>query len=317
MIMLPTPSDVHLAHARIKPHIIETPLLRPEVLEKRFGFPIFLKCENLQKTGSFKFRGAYNRLSQLEKGTSVVALSSGNHAQGVAKAAEMLGHHATIVMPSDAPAMKINNTRGYGAEVRLYNRATDDRDVYAASVLKEKGGVYVHPFNDFGIIAGQGTIGLEIQAQANMPLDAMLCCCSGGGMTGGISLSFVGTDTKIYAVEPHGFDDLTRSLKAGELLKNEKLSGSICDGLLSQSALPLTWGLAQKYIFGGIVVPDEEVKAAMRFAFNELKLVIEPSGAICLAALLSGIYTPKGATAIIISGGNVDAKFFAEVIEGK
>jgi threonine dehydratase len=306
--------DVVNAQERIKSHIFETPLLRPDILEKRFGFPIFLKCENLQKTGSFKFRGAYNRLSQLEKGAEIVALSSGNHAQGVALAAQMLGHKATILMPSDAPAMKINNTRGFGAEVITYNRATDDRDVLAAKLVKEKNAIFVHPFNDYGIIAGQGTIGLEIQAQAAMPLDAMLCCCSGGGMTGGIALTFQDTNTRIYAVEPEGFDDLTRSLKAGEVLKNEKTTGSICDGLLSQSALPLTWELAKKHVFGGIVVPDEAVKAAMRFAFNELKLVIEPSGAICLAALLSGIYTPTSATALIISGGNVDAKQFAEII---
>lgn len=317
--MLATYKDLLVAQSRIKPFVVETPLLRPAILEEMFGVPIFLKCENLQHTGSFKFRGAYNKLSAItsgEKAQGVVAFSSGNHAQGVAKAAKMHAVKATIVMPEDSPLIKVNNTRGYGAEVITFNRVTQDRDDFVANVIKERGGVFVHPFNDNEIIAGQGTLGLEIIAQAGMQLDAILICCSGGGLSAGVALAFqeISPHTQIYVVEPSGFDDMTRSLKAGHVVKNLKMSGSICDGLLSPFPGDKTFPIIKSLVKGGFDVSDDEVKQAMRFAFQNFKLVIEPSGAVALATLLTGKFKPKGATAITISGGNVDAALYTQIL---
>jgi threonine dehydratase len=273
-----------------------TPLIESSALNKRIGGRILIKPENLQRTGSFKFRGAYNKLSQLPeaaRGAGVAAYSSGNHAQGVAAAAALLGMPATIVMPADAPRIKIENTCGYGAEVVLYDRYHEVRDEVAAEIVAERGATLVRPYDDPDIIAGQGTCGLEIAQQAaalGAKLDAVLVCCGGGGLVSGTALALaeLTPSTAVYSVEPKSFDDTARSLAAGERLRNDPAARSICDALLAPTPGELTFALNKQLLAGGLVVSDEEAAAAMAYAFRELKLVIEPGGAVALAALLAG-----------------------------
>ena len=321
---LPTAADVEAAAQRIADKAVETPLLESPVLNERLGGRIFVKPESLQRTGSFKFRGAYNKLKRLvEKkgaGGGVVAFSSGNHAQGVAAAASLLGIKAVIVMPSDAPAIKLANTRGYGAEVVLYDRAREDREAIAANLATDRGAAIVRPFDDPDIIAGQGTVGREIHHQAKargVDLDAVLIPAGGGGLISGSTLALKAgwPSLPVYACEPAGYDDTTRSLAAHRRLPADTSVASLCDGLLSPIPGELTFALNDRLLAGGFAVNDEEVLSAMAFAFRVLKLVIEPSGAVCLAALLSGKLDCKGRkTAIVISGGNVDPAVFARAI---
>jgi len=321
---LPTAADVEAAAQRIADKAVETPLLESPVLNERLGGRIFVKPESLQRTGSFKFRGAYNKIKRLLEqkaaGGGVVAFSSGNHAQGVAAAASLLGLKAVIVMPSDAPAIKLANTRGYGAEVVLYDRAREDREAIAAKIAADRGAATVRPFDDPDIIAGQGTVGREIHRQAKargVDLDAVLIPAGGGGLISGSSLALKAgwPSLPVYACEPAGYDDTTRSLAAHRRLPADTSVASLCDGLLSPIPGELTFALNDHLLAGGFAVNDEEVLSAMAYAFRVLKLVIEPSGAVCLAALLSGKIDCKGRKiGIVISGGNVDPAVFARAI---
>jgi threonine dehydratase len=312
---LPTIEDVREAASRIAPYAVRTPLLESAFLNDRIGARVLLKAEVLQRTGSFKFRGAYNCISRIGRDAypgGVVACSSGNHAQGVAEAARLCGMPAVIVMPLDAPAVKVARTQRSGAEVVRYDRYTEDRDAIAARIAKERGAQFVAPFDNFHVIAGQGTAGLEIVGQAKeagADLSAVLVPCSGGGLASGVALSV--TDGKpgcqVYAVEPEACDDFGRSLRSGQRERNATEARSICDSLLIPQPGELTFALGQTRMAGGIAVPDADTRAAIAFAFNELKLSVEPGGAIALAALLAGHFKPAGKpVAVILSGGNID-----------
>ena len=320
---LPTIDDVRAAAARLAGLAVRTPLLESPDLNERTGGRVLLKAETLQRTGSFKFRGAFNRISQIpeaDRSGGVVAYSSGNHAQGVAAAAALLGLPAVIVMPSDAPAIKVANTKGYGAEVVLYDRFTESREEIGVAIAAERKATLVPPYDDPQIIAGQGTCGLEVVQQAvdrNLVLDSMLVCCGGGGLTAGCAIAFeaLSPGTKIYTVEPAGFDDTRLSLEAGRPLPHGKSTPSICDALLSPQPGDITFAVNVSRVHGGLSVTDAEVKAAMRYAFRTLKLVVEPGGAVCLAAVLAGKVEAAGrVTGLTLSGGNVDAELYRAVL---
>lgn len=315
--------DVEAAAERLAGLAVRTPLIEHPVLDARIGGRVLLKAENLQRVGAFKFRGAYNAVSQVDRAAypgGVVACSSGNHAQGVAAAAALCEVPAVIVMPSDAPALKAARTRAFGAEVVPYDRATGDREQIARDIATERKADVVHPFDDPRVMAGQGTAGLELMAQARAvgaEPDAVLVCCAGGGLLSGIAVAVKAArpDTTVHPVEPARFDDFARSLAAGQRLSNEIRSGSICDALLVDRPGERTFEVARRLCGPGIVVSDEEAADAMRFAFFELKLVLEPGGAVALAGLLSGKFDAKGKTvAAILSGGNVDPAQFSEII---
>ena len=315
---LPGYADVEAAAARLEGFATVTPLLEWAALNEKLGARVLLKPESLQHTGSFKFRGAYNRISQLteaERRRGVLAYSSGNHAQGVAAAAALVGTPATIIMPDDAPAIKIDNTRGYGAEVVFYDRFNESRD--AAPILARSGATLVRPYDDPDIIAGQGTCGREIAQQADAlgaRLDAVLICCGGGGLTAGCALALnrLSPGTEIYTVET------ARSLASGERQGNDPQARSFCDALLAKVPGEITFAINRARVAAGLAVTDEEVAAAMLYAFRTLKLVLEPGGAAALAAVLAGRLDLRGKTvAVVLSGGNVDPALFAEVIRGE
>ena len=323
---LPSFGDLLAARSRLGTLACRTPLIEHPALNARVGGRVLLKAENLQRVGAFKFRGAYNKVSQVDKGAfpgGVVACSSGNHAQGVAAAATLLGLKSAIVMPADAPRLKIERTRGFGAEVVTYDRVKEDRDAIARDLCRARRAALVHPFDDPDVIAGQGTAGLEMMEQAEAigaRPDVVLVGVSGGGLISGVSIAVKEKSpaTAIYSVEPAGFDDLARSLEAGTHQKNAKLSGSICDALLAPSPGELTFEIARRNLAGGLVVTDDEARAAVRYAFEELKLVVEPGGAVSLAAILTGKLPLQGRTvAALLSGGNVDPALFAEIIQGR
>lgn len=323
---LPTFAELLAARERLHALASVTPLIEHPALNKRTGGRILLKAETLQRVGAFKFRGAYNKIAQVDAAKfpgGVVACSSGNHAQGVASAATLLGLKSVIVMPADAPALKIQRTKDFGAEVVLYDRVKEDRDAIARRICAERGAAYVHPFDDRDVIAGQGTAGLELMEQAaalGVVPDVVLVGASGGGVVTGVSIAVKekSPKTEIYCVEPAGFDDFTRSLKSGARERNEKLSGSICDALMSQTPGEITFALAQMNLAGGLTVTDDEVRAAVRFAFEELKLVVEPGGAVSLAAILAGKIPTQGrVVAALLTGGNVDPQLFADIIGAK
>lgn len=316
----PTADDIRAAAQRIAPTLPPTPLLAAPDLSQRTGGQIYLKAENLNVTGSFKIRGATNFLLRLQESdpqgalNGVVAYSSGNHAQAVAVAARDLGLPATIVMPADAPLIKLNNTRAYGATVVTYDRATEDRVAIAADIAADNGAVLVPPYDHPWTIAGQGTTGLEIAAQAaeiDRPVDTVLVNCGGGGLTAGIvtALADVSPETRVYTVEPAGFDDTARSLERGEPVTNKPGPPSICDALLSPKPGDLTFPVNRAHLAGGLVVTDDQVREAMAYAFSTAKLVLEPGGAASLAALLADppAIDLKGQTIVaVLTGGNVD-----------
>jgi threonine dehydratase len=287
------------------------------------GGRVALKLENLQHTGSFKFRGAYNRLAQLdaaERAAGVVAFSSGNHAQGVAAAARLLGIPATIVMPSDAPRIKLANTLALGAEVISYDRERESREDIAARLAAERGAVLVPSFDDPDIIAGQGTVGLELAEQAaecGLRLDDVIVCASGGGLVAGIALAVhaLSPATRIWTAEPEGHDDHRRSLAAGRREANPPGTRSICDALLAPQPGVLTFEINRRLLAGGVAVSDDEVRAAIAYAARTLKLVVEPGGAVALAAVLAGRLPAAGRTVgVVISGGNIDDDLLREVL---
>ena len=307
--------DVVTAASRISGMAIRTPLLHHPMLDESTGGRVFIKPENLQRTGSFKFRGAYNRLSAMtnaEKARGVLAISSGNHAQGVALAARLLGIKATILMPSDAPSLKIARTRRDGADVVLFDRATTDRNELANSIARESGAVLVLPFDDPFIMAGQGTAGLEAAEDLEalgISLNHAFVCCSGGGLASGVGVALreFFPLCGVHPVEPEGFDDMMRSLSAGERMKNAAKSGSVQDALLVDMPGILTFPVLSALGATGFAVSDEAALKAVGFAYRELKLVLEPGGAAALAHVLDAGKTYKGQTLLIIaSGGNID-----------
>lgn len=323
MSSLPTFADVQAAARRLDGVTIRTPLLENERVNRALGGRLFIKAECLQRTGSFKLRGAYNFLAAMneaDRAKGVVGWSSGNHAQGLAEAARLLGVKATIVMPSDAPALKVANTKASGAEVILYDRVKDSREEIGHGIAAKTGATIVPPYDHPWILTGQGTAGIEIAEQAKalgVTLDAVAAPCSGGGLATGVALGVKGISptTSVHAGEPAGFDDLARSLATGTKQKNEKLSGSICDALLAPTPGDVTFPLAQKVLGPGLVVSDDEVLDAMELAFREFKLVVEPGGAVALAAALTGKLPVKGrAVAVVCSGGNVDHETFKRAL---
>ena len=320
---LPTAADVELAVQRLAGIALRTPLVNSPVLDAATGGRIFLKAETLQRTGSFKFRGAYNKISSIPdsmRAAGVVAYSSGNHAQGVAAAAGLLGMRATIVMPSDAPKAKRERTAALGAEIVLYDREREDRAGIARRIASERGATLVPPYDDRLVIAGQGTIGREIiedLEKLKLSPDIAVIGASGGGLAAGISLAVKARapGVKFYTAEPEGFDDTLRSFKSGRREENARMSGTICDALMTQIPGELTFEINRKLIGEGVTASDAEVGRAVAFAFHELKLVVEPGGAIGLAALLAGRLDVKGKVVIaVLSGGNVDAELFQRLI---
>jgi threonine dehydratase len=323
MTPLPTFADVQAAARRLEGIAIRTPLLENARVNAKLGGRLFIKAECLQRTGSFKIRGAYNFLASLsedDRKKGAVGWSSGNHAQGLAEVGRLLGVKTTIVMPADAPALKVANTRASGAEVVLYDRVKESREEIGQGIAKKTGATIVPPYDHPWILTGQGTAGLELAEQAQalgVTLDAVAAPCSGGGLSTGTALGVKGImpNATVHAGEPAGFDDLARSLASGKKEKNEKLSGSICDALLAPEPGGVTFPLAQKVLGPGLVVTDDEVLDAMETAFREFKIVVEPGGAVALAAALTGKLPVKGRNvAVICSGGNVDHATFERAL---
>jgi len=321
-----TIAEVRAAADRLAGLAVRTPILESPALNERIGARVLIKPETLQRVGAFKFRGAYNRLVQLspeQRRGGVAAFSSGNHAQGVALAARLLDMPAVIVMPADAPAVKVEATRGYGAEIRFYDRARDDREAIAAGIAAERGAVVVPAFDDEHIIAGQGTVGLELAQDAErlgLHVDLAVLPIGGGGLIAGASTAIkaLSPATQIWGVEPALFDDTRRALEAGERLSVSPGARSLCDALESPAPGKITFPILQRNVAGVATVTDAEVAEAMRYAFGALKLVVEPGGAVALAALLAGKLPARGRTvAIVLSGGNVDPALFGRVIAGE
>lgn len=319
-------AQIRAAAARAKGHVRQTPLLSAPGLDDIAGRRVFAKAEVLQLTGSFKFRGAWSAVSNLpaaERAKGVLAFSSGNHAQGVAYAAVLHGAQATIIMPADAPQAKIDNTRFYGAEVILYDRkGGEDRNVIGARLQEERGLPLIKPFDNADVIAGQGTCGLEIAQQAReagIERAEVLACCGGGGLSAGIALALEADapQMRLRTVEPEGFNDTARSLAAGEICRNAGPEAGLCDAIVTPAPGQLTFPILNRLAGAGIVVSDDEVRAAMRAAYAHLKLVVEPGGAVALAAALYHGAELEGDTAIVtLSGGNVDPDLFADILRG-
>ena len=314
--------DVAQAADRIRDLVVETPLIEVHALSEAIKGRFFVKCENLQRTGSFKLRGAMNSLASLsdeDRARGVVAYSSGNHAQGVAAAARHFGVAATIIMPADAPVSKIKGTKGYGAQVATYDRATGSREEAAQPFLKESGAQLIHPFDNPHVIAGQGTAGTEIIAQAaaqGVQQADVLVCTGGGGLASGIALAVQGTGLRVRTVEPEGFDDAARSLAQGNRVTNAATTGSICDAILTPSPGTLTFPILQEHAGPGLVVSDTEALRAAALAFTYLRIVLEPGGAVALAAaLFKGNEQNGDAVIAVATGGNVDAEMFARILE--
>jgi threonine dehydratase len=322
-VALPTAADVDEAARRLEGVALHTPLLTSTALDAMTGGRIFLKAETLQRTGSFKFRGAYNKLAAIppaERGGGVVAFSSGNHAQGVAAAAQLLGMPCVIVMPADAPRGKRQRTAALGAEIVLYDRVREDREAIARDIAARRGAVLVPPYDDALIIAGQGTAGREIVEDLNalgLIPEIVVVTASGGGLTAGIALAIKSRvpSALLYTAEPQGFDDHARSFRSGRREENVELTGTICDALMARMPGKLTFAINHSLVGAGVAVSDKEVAAAVAFAFNELKLVVEPGGAVALAALMHGEIEAKNKVAVaVLSGGNVDPEVFSRLV---
>jgi threonine dehydratase len=322
-VPLPTAADVDDAARRLAGVALRTPLLTSAALDAMTGGRVFLKAETLQRTGSFKFRGAYNKLAAMpseRRSAGVVAFSSGNHAQGVAAAARLLGMPCVIVMPRDAPRAKRERTAALGAEIVLYDRASDDREAIAEAIAARRGATLVPPYDDALIIAGQGTAGREIvedlSALGLVP-DVVVVTASGGGLTAGIALAVKARvpAAALYTAEPQGFDDHARSFRSGEREQNAALTGTICDALMARMPGKLTFAINRSLVGAGVVATDQEVATAVAFAFAELKLVVEPGGAVALATLMAGRIDVRNKIAVaVLSGGNVDPELFSRLV---
>lgn len=319
----PTLADVEAAAQLLKGVAVRTPLVNFPVLDDRTGARVFLKLETFQRMGSFKFRGAYNKINSIPKdrrGAGVVAFSSGNHAQGVAAAAKLFGVRATIVMPADAPQLKRERTAALGAEVVLYDRDKEDREAIGREIARTRGATLVPPYDDPFIIAGQGTIGLEIVedlAALGLRPQIVMVGASGGGLAAGTALGVKGRvpDADMYTVEPAGFDDTARSFVSGRRESNPRMSGTLCDALMTPTPGELTFAINSRLIGKGVAVSEAEVTKAVAFGFHELKLVVEPGGAVGLAALLAGKLDVKSKVVVaILSGGNVDPDLYCRLI---
>ena len=326
MLNPPIYQDVINAARRIKGHAIKTPLLTSHILDEMCGARVYLKAENLQRTGSFKFRGAMNSVTayleqeaELAK-RGVIACSSGNHAQGIAEAARLLNVPATIIMPFDAPKIKVERTRRSGATVLFYDRAKEDRDEVTNAKAEELGAVLIHPYNNPYVMAGQGTCALEAVGffeENDIELDRVFACTGGGGLSAGIALVMQERFSKaqFHTVEPEGFDDYSRSLESGERLTNATTVGSICDAIITPTPGELSFSILKGYAAEGLVISDEEALRAVAFAFNELKVVVEPGGAAALAALLSNKIDIQGETVLVtLSGGNIDPEMMRKAL---
>ncbi len=323
-LVLPTNADIEAAARVLAPVAVRTRLVTSPALDALTGARVFFKPEVLQRTGSFKFRGAFNKLSSIPEAArkaGVVAFSSGNHAQGVAAAAQLLNMPAAIVMPSDAPVSKIERTRSYGAEVIPYDRDKEDRDAIARDLAAKRGATVVPPYDDPWVIAGQGTVGREIAedfATLGLVPDLVSAPASGGGLMAGIALATKAKfpNAGLMTVEPYGFDDHARSFSAGKRQPHRAVGRTICDALMASIPGEITFVVNEKNGVKGVTATDDEVAQAVAFAFRELKLVVEPGGAVALAALLAGHIDARGKTiAIVLSGGNVDADLFARLIQ--
>ncbi len=315
--------DIEAAAARISAHSVVTPLLESDLLNEQFGGRVLFKAECLQRTGAFKIRGALNKLlclSAEQQAQGVIAYSSGNHAQGVALAAKLLGINAKIVIPEDAPKLKVSNTKAYGTEVIFYDRYNGNREQIAADIAATEGRVLIPPYNDMDIITGQATVGLEINQQlANLDLfaDAVLCPCGGGGLIAGVStaIKLRSPETEIFAVEPEHFDDTKRSLEAGAILSNADEHRSICDAIVTPCPGSITFPINQQNLSGAIVVSEAAVIEAMKTAYTQLKVTVEPGASVGLAALLSDQFNATDKTVVVVlSGGNIDIKDFHRFI---
>lgn len=308
--MIPTLEDIHAAAKRIEGIAVRTPLVRNDALDEATGARIWVKAENLQRGGAFKMRGATNAIAALDpevRKRGVIAFSSGNHAIAVSTAAKIFGVSATIVMPADAPRIKLETTRANGAEVVTYDRVNESREQIGAKISGDRGLALIKPFDDPFVIAGQGTAGLEISQE--LTPDIALVPGSGGGLTSGVAIAL--PNARVFAIEPQGHDDITRSLQSGKRERNAPGIRSICDGLLTEEMGDITYEIARTRFAGAVAVSERDVQRAMAFAFRHLKLVLEPSGAIGIAAALTGAVDIKGKTvAIVASGGNVDRETF-------
>ena len=318
-------ADIEAAAERLSGQAVVTPLIESPTLNERLGLRVLIKPETLQRVGAFKFRGAFNRLSQIapaDRPRGVVAFSSGNHAQGVALAARLLDMPAVIVMPADAPAVKVSATRGYGAEVVFYDRMTESREAIAARLAGDRGAVIVPAYDDPDIIAGQGTAGLELARQAQAlgaELDLVVGPVGGGGLMAGVALAVqsLSPGTRIFGVEPELYDDARRSLVSGRRETAAPTVRTLCDSLETPSTGEVTFPILRERLSAIVTVSDAEVAAALRLAFSTLKLVVEPGGAVGLAALMAGRIPgiPPGAcVGLVLSGGNVDPDLFARVL---
>ncbi len=322
-LTLPTAEDVRAAARRIRSHVIKTPLLESPHLNEIAGGRLFIKAEPLQRTGSFKFRGAFNTLCQLtadQRDKGVVAYSSGNHAQGVALAARLLGIQATLLMPADAPHIKVENTKSYGAAVVHFDRYRESREEIGAQLCSDQGAILIKPYDDPHIIAGQGTVGLEIAQQLremNIQPDLIVAPCGGGGLISGLSLAVKSEipEVQIFSAEPENFDDTAKSLAAGQIVSIDPKQNSLCDALMAAQPGNMTFAINRELLSGGLVVSENQVRDSVRQAFNRLKLVVEPGGAVAIAALLNNKTEMRGNTAVAVcSGGNIDAALFAEIL---
>lgn len=322
-MILPSADDVMAARTRLAGRVVHTAMLRHRLLDERTGGTIVLKPEPLQRTGSFKLRGATNAVLRLDpavRAAGVVAYSSGNHGQGVACAAASAGVPATVFMPADAPVIKAESTKRWGAEVVHYDRLKDDRTVLARDFVARTGATLIPPYDHTDVIAGQGTLALELAEDAaaeGLELDALLVCTGGGGLVAGCALAMeaVSPRTRLYSVEPAGWDDTAQSLAAGRRVGNAPGGSMLCDALLSPMPGEITFAINGPRLAGGLAVTDEQVMAAMEFAFSHLKLVVEPGGAVTLAALLAGVFDARGkVVGAVISGGNVDPTTFGRAI---
>lgn len=322
----PSYQSVRDAADNLKGIVVRTPLLESMALNEKLGARLLLKCETLQHTGSFKFRGAYNTLSRLsaaQKKNGVFAYSSGNHAQGIALSAKMLGIPATILMPEDAPEIKRTNTRAYGAQVITYDRYTETREEIGARIAAEGNLTLVKPYDNYFVISGQGTTGIEIAEQLKeIQAAAHICVCpaGGGGLIAGTSLAMreLSPKTKLYSAEPEFFDDTRMSLATGKRLPNEGNHRSICDAIVTPMPGEITFEVNKVTLTAGLAVTDAETASAMRTAFDYFKCVIEPGGAVALAALLSQKLDIAGKTVVAVaSGGNVDPVLYSRILGGE